>query len=140
MFTENLKLGPGIHEFSLKEIKERYCFNPHRRALFEGLKKVVKNLKSAGVKKIYIDGSFVGDCELPNDIDGCWLYVPSVITKKIDPVLRDFAKGRQKMKDKYGVDFFLANFIESSTGKPFLEFFQTDQDGNRKGIVKIKLE
>ncbi|TDJ50509.1 MAG: hypothetical protein E2O42_04345 [Nitrospina sp.] len=139
MKPKNLRLEPGIHEFSLKEIKERYCFNPHRRALFEGLKKAVKIFKSAGVKKIYIAGSFVGDCELPNDIDGCWLCVPSVITKKIDPVLLDLSKGRQKMKDKYGVDFFLANLIESSTGKPFVKFFQTDRDGKRKGIIKIKL-
>ena len=138
MSTQNLRLGPGIHELTLKKIEKIYCFNPHRRGLFKNLKKVIKILRSAGVKDIYIDGSFVDDKELPNDIDGCWLYMPSVITKKIDPVLLDFSKGRQKMKDKYGVDFVLANFIEGLSGKPFVDFFQTDRDGNPKGIVKIK--
>ena len=140
MSKQSLKLRPGIHEFSLQKIKKDYCFNSQRLALFQGLKDVVKNLKSAGVADIYIDGSFVSDKELPNDIDGCWLPTPSLKTKKIDPVLLDFSKGRKKMKEKYGIDFFLANIIESSSGEPFLEFFQTDRDGNRKGIIKIKLD
>ncbi|MCH8314322.1 MAG: hypothetical protein IID17_15205 [Nitrospinae bacterium] len=140
MSKQSLKLRPGIHEFSLQKIKKDYCFNSQRLALFQGLKDVVKNLKSAGVADIYIDGSFVSDKELPNDIDGCWLPTPSLKTKKIDPVLLDFSNGRKKMKEKYGVDFFLANVIEGSSGEPFLEFFQTDRDGNRKGIIKIKLD
>ena len=96
MPEENLRLDRGIHELTLKEIEKIYCFNPHRRTLFRNLKKVIKNLRSAGVKEIYIDGSFVDNKELPSDIDGCWLYIPSVITKKIDPVLLDFSNGRKK--------------------------------------------
>ena len=140
MNQKNLKLRQGIHEFSLLEIKKKFCFNPQRQTLFKGLKEVVKNLKSAGIKDIYIDGSFVSDKELPNDIDGCWMPTASMNTKKLDPVLLDFSNGRKKMKEKYGVDFFLANVIEGSSGEPFLEFFQTDRDGNRQGIIKIKFD
>ena len=140
MSHQNLKLRPGIHEFSLSEIKEKYAFNPHRLTLFKDLEKVVKILKSAGILDIYLDGSFLSDKESPNDIDGCWMPTSTMNTKKIDPVLLDFTNSRKKMKDKYGVDFFLANVIEGSSGEPFLEFFQTDRDGNRQGIIKIKLD
>ncbi len=107
---------------------------------FEGLKKVVKNLRSAGIEGIYIDGSFVGDKEFPNDIDGCWMPKMGLKTEKIDPALLDFSQSRKKMKEKYSVDFFLANVIEGASGEPFLEFFQTDRDGKRKAIIKIKQE
>ena len=140
MSKQNLKLRPGIHECSLPEIKKKYGFNIQRLSLFQGLKEVVKILKSAGVKDIYIDGSFVSGKELPNDIDGCWMPTASMNTKKIDPVLLDFSNGRKKMKEKYGVDFFLANVIEGSSGEPFLKFFQTDRDGNRQGVIKIKFD
>ncbi|MFQ5443811.1 MAG: hypothetical protein ACE5EK_04245 [Nitrospinales bacterium] len=135
-----VSLPEGVHHFTLKGIEKRFCFNKHRESLFKGLKRAVRNLKSAGVVDIYIDGSFVGDKKFPNDIDGCWLPNDSLKTDKIDPVLLDFISGRKEMKKKYGVDFFLANTIEGASGKPFLEFFQTDRDGKPKGIIKIKLE
>ena len=133
-------LKPGIHDLTLKEIEKIFCFNAHRKSLFKGLKKAVNNLKAAGVKEIYIDGSFVGDKELPSDIDGCWMPTDGLKVGKIDPVLLDFSDSRKKMKKKFGVDFFLANTIEGASGEPFLEFFQTDRDGKRKGIIKIKME
>lgn len=133
-------LEPGIHDLTLKEVEKRFCFNPHRRQLFKGLKKAVKNLWSAGVEEIYIDGSFIGDKEFPGDIDGCWMPKVGLKTEKIDPVLLTFTPGRREMKAKYGVDFYLTNVIEETRGKTFLEFFQLDRDGKRKGIIKIKQE
>ena len=41
--------------------------------LFSGLMKALINLAEAGVKKVYIDGSFVTDKDYPKDIDGCWV-------------------------------------------------------------------
>ena len=61
-------------------------------------------------------------------------------SSRIDPVLLDFRNQRAAMKKKYGVDFFPANELEKTNGKPFLEFFQKDRDGKPKGILKVKLE
>ena len=61
-------------------------------------------------------------------------------SKKIDRVLLNFRNQRAAMKKKNGVDFFLANELESPKGEPFLEFFQKDRDGKPKGILKVKLE
>ncbi|CAM2762771.1 hypothetical protein [Legionella worsleiensis] len=43
------------------------------------------------------------------------------------------------MKRKYGLDFFVSNWIEMTSGFPFPRFFQVNRDGNAKGIVVLKL-
>jgi hypothetical protein len=40
---------------------------------------------------------------------------------------------------KYGLDFYIAEHKEGSTNKPFPEFFQTDRNGDAKGIIQINL-
>ncbi|MFV1985500.1 MAG: hypothetical protein ACC657_18270 [Thiohalomonadales bacterium] len=66
------------------------------------------NFELSGVRKIWIDGSFITDKKEPNDIDDCWEFTPVVEVEKIDPV---FLSSRDKMKNKYGLDFFIANII-----------------------------
>lgn len=134
------RLQPGIHPFTLDEIEEQFCFNDYRKKLFQKAKKAIGNLIKAGVRDIYLDGSFAEGKAEPNDIDGCWVADPSVDRFKIDPVLLDFSNERKAMKDKYGVDFFLGNWVEEASGRPFVEFFQKDRNGDPKGIIKIKLE
>jgi len=102
------------------------------------------NLKSAGCRRAYLDGSFVTDKEAalglpPNDYDGCW-DISGVDPTKLDPVLLDFSKGRAAHKAKFLGELFLAQTPDGVTGKIFLEFFQIDkQTGNPKGIVAIDL-
>lgn len=134
------RLRPGIHDVSLKEIEEHFCFNEYRWKLFRRAVPAIRNLIAAGVTDIYLDGSFAESKPRPNDIDGCWVPYPHMVSAKIDPVLLDFRNQRAAMKKKYSVDFFLANVLEGGTGKPFLEFFQKDRDGKPKGILKVKLE
>ena len=47
---------------------------------------------------------------------------------------------RRNLILRYGMDFFIADALETSSGKPFAEFFLTDRDGNPKGIVRLDLE
>ncbi len=133
-------LPPGIHVVSFKEIEEHFCFNEYRWKLFRKAVPAIKNLIAAGVEDIYLDGSFAEIKPRPNDIDGYWVPNPHVDSSRIDPVLLDFRNQRAAMKKKYGVDFFSANQLEKTKGKPFLEFFQKDRDGKPKGILKVKLE
>ncbi len=143
IYTDLKELGrlrPGIHEVSLKEIEEHFCFNEYRWKLFKKAVPAIKNLIAAGVEDIYLNGSFAESKPRPEDIDGCWVPHPHMDSKKIDRVLLNFRNQRAAMKKKYGVDFFLANELESPKGEPFLEFFQKDRDGKPKGILKVKLE
>ena len=71
-FDKNGNLPPGIYRVSLNHIGDHFTWNKHRKKLFAGLKGAIKNLKLAGVKKVWIDGSFITSKDEPNDIDGCW--------------------------------------------------------------------
>lgn len=140
------ELPTGIHLATLEEIE--FAFgrqNDHRKALLSGLKKAARMFKEAGVKFILVDGSFVTDKKEPADIDGCWSAAGEVDFTKIDSDfwnfndIAEFQMKRQNVKEKYRLDFFIAELIEEDSGKPFSEFFQTNRDGYPKGILKIEL-
>ena len=76
--------------------------------LMKGLRAAASNFEKAGVKTLWINGSFITRKLDPNDIDGCWEYTSKVNTKVLDPV---FLRTRKEMKAKYGLDFFIANII-----------------------------
>ena len=133
----NGELPPGEHEASLDEVEAVYgSSNDCRRLLMRGLRKAANNFGRSGVRTLWINGSFITDKEEPNDIDGCWEYIPVVDSEKLDPV---FLGTREEMKDKYGLDFFIANIIEMGSGLPFPQFFQVNRDGDPKGIIVVKL-
>ncbi len=71
-FSKNGELPPGVHITDIEEIERVLGFKKHRKALIEGLRKAVENLRRAGVKRIWINGSFVTEKDFPNHIDGCW--------------------------------------------------------------------
>jgi hypothetical protein len=134
------ELPPGMHLATLAEVEAVFATTPRRRRLFEGLRRALQNLHAAGVRRVFIDGSFVTTKADPNDIDGCWEWTAEVHLDLLDPVLLDFAQARQAMRDKYGVDFFLATWVEAGLGLTFLDFFQRNREDTPKGIVQLDLE
>ena len=104
-----------------------------------GLGAVLENLKAAGCRTIYVDGSFVTSKELPNDYDACWEEA-GVDPETLDPVLLTFDAGRATQKAKYFGESFPASVTADPEGLSFLEFFRTDKEtGEAKGIVAIDL-
>ena len=100
----------------------------------------MENLKGAGCRTAYINGSFVTNKVLPNDYDACW-EEDGVDPEALDPILLTFDPGRATQKAKYMGELFPASVIASSEGLSFLQFFQTDKStGKPKGIVAIDLE
>jgi hypothetical protein len=134
------ELPPGMHPATLEEVEAVFVTTPRRRRLFEGLRLALQNLRTAGVRRVFIDGSFVTTKADPNDIDGCWEWTEDVHLDFLDPVLLDFAQARRAMRDKYGVDFFLASWVEAGSGLAFLDFFQRNREDDPKGIVQLELE
>ncbi len=140
-FDANGNLPPGEYDVSLEQIKRRFVWNGARRRLFNGLSRALEALASAGVKRVWIDGSFTTAKEEPNDIDGCWEYEPSVDLSKLDRVFLETSPPRKAMKEKYGVDFLLSTTkLADAQGKAIRDFFQEDKDGNRKGLLSILME
>ena len=134
------ELPPGMHTATLEEVEAVFVTTPRRRHLFEGLRRAIQNLHAAGVRRIFIDGSFVTTKTDPNDIDGCWEWTEEVNLDLLDPVLLDFTQARRAMQDKYGVDFFLATWVEAGSEITFLDFLQRNRADDPKGIVQIDLE
>ena len=59
-----------------------------------GLRAALIDLRNAGCRIAYIDGSFVTDKEFPGDYDGCW-DMTGVDLEAIDPVLYEFTPGEE---------------------------------------------
>ncbi len=133
------ELPSGIHTTTLDEVEAIFVNTSKRRTLLEGLKRALENLRAAGVPRVFINGSFVTSEADPNDVDGCWEWHEDVDLNRLDAVFLDFSHQRQPMREKYGVDFFIANWVEASSGKTFLDFFQQNRFFEPKGILVIEL-
>ncbi len=140
------ELPEGIHDASIMELEIAFGKSTERRQkLMLGLKLALQNLKSAGVNKVFIDGSFTTQKDEPQDIDGCWSAEGNIDLSLLDPLFwnfetpEEFTRARHQAQEKYGIDFFIAEWTEGESGKPFPEFFQSNRDGERKGILKLEL-
>lgn len=132
-------LPPGIHWASWDEISARFGSTAWRRLLLDGLRAALENLKEAGCRTVYLDGSFVTDKHIPGDFDACW-EPDGVNADLLDPTLLDFADRRANQKAKYRGELFIASQDANLLGDTFLKFFQTDKNtGDQKGIIAINL-
>lgn len=138
-FDQNGNLPPGLYQATWRELVERFGGTAHRRQLLSGLRAALDSLKTAGCKKVYIDGSLITSKEVPDDFDGCW-EADGVVPEHLDPVLLDFSAGRAAQKVKFLGELFIAETKVLGVGRTFLEFFQQDKEtGDPKGIIGIDL-
>lgn len=132
-------LPPGEHVADWAAIAERFGTTPWRRRLLEGLALALHDLRAAGCRRVYIDGSFVTTKERPGDFDACW-ELDGVDFDRIDKVLLTFDNGRLAQKLKYRGELFPAEAAADPLGTLFRDFFQSDSDDVAKGIIVIDLE
>lgn len=132
-------LPPGEHAADWGHIVERFGTTPWRKELLEGLARALRDLRAAGCKRVYLDGSFVTAKQVPDDFDACW-DLEGVDFERIDEALLVFDGGRRTQKAKYRGEFFPADAAADPLGTLFRDFFQRDRDSNAKGIIVIELE
>lgn len=130
-------LPKGEHAATWTEVVEALGFSETRKQLLVGLLEAAKALRLAGADKLYIDGSFATKKHNPKDFDACY---PSagIDPDKLDPVLMVFEDERAAMKEKFGGELFPAETY-ATLGQPYRDFFQTDRNGRKKGIVVLDL-
>ena len=139
-FDDSGNLPPGVHPAKLSDVGTRLTWTTRRRQLFDGLTRAIANLASAGVRKVWIDGSFATAKDEPADIDGCWEYCAGVDLEKLDAAFLDLSPPREAMKREYGVDFLIAHARpQNARNRSVIEFFQLDRDGKPKGIVLLEI-
>jgi hypothetical protein len=125
-----------VHAADWPELQARYGTNSRRRTLLGGFRDASMALAAAGCTRLWLDGSFITDIDVPGDYDVCWDWL-GVDQTKLDPILLDYsAAGRLAIKAKYLGDI-LINIVEQSSGMVFAEFFQRTRDGNDKGIIEF---
>lgn len=132
-------LPSGEHAAAWQEVVERFGHTPWRRRLLAGLLDALRLLKAAGCRRAYIDGSFVTAKEEPGDFDACW-DADGVDFDRVDERLLTFDRGRATQKAAFLGELFIADGRADPQGTLFRDFFQTDRDGRRKGIVVIDLK
>ena len=140
-FDETGNLPPGLHKATWQEIAQKYGYTGHRKKMLQGLKRALDNLKQAGCKRAYLDGSFITRKRKPGDFDLCW-QIDGVNGELLDPILRDrkyLLPPREKQKKRY-----LGDILPTRKHPPewdLLTFFQLDKHTNKqKGIIVITME
>lgn len=134
----NGALPVGVHAATFAELSESFGWTSQRAALIDGFIRAVGDLADGGCQKVWLDGSFVTNKEVPGDFDACW-DPTGVELSLLKPVLLDMSNGREAQKVEYGGEF-LPNIIEGGSGMFFVEFFQRDRNGNPKGILEFRIE
>lgn len=138
-------LPPGDHSATLSEIGKRFGFTPRRRWLMKGLRQAVKAFWAAGIREIYIDGSFCTSKRDPGDIDGYWVEPDAAVYDRIDPYWIDFQfvlvppvrKWKWRMWADHGLEFFIHPAMDAAPNVGFPEFFRQDRQGRPRGVIRI---
>jgi hypothetical protein len=138
-------LPPGNHRATLEQIRKRLGFTPRRRWLLKGLRHAVEAFWAAGIKEIYIDGSFCTEKSDPGDVDGYWVEPDEDVYDRIDPYWIDLElvlvphlrKRKWRMWADYGVEFFIHPVMQATPELGFPEFFRQDRDGRPRGIIQV---
>ena len=138
-WSTNGDLPPGVHFATWPDLEDRLAFNPRRHRMLAGFGQACGELRKAGCRLVYLDGSFVTRKERPGDFDACW-DVQNVDDARLDPVFWDFSRGRAAQKQRFLGELFPAQLPEGATGRAFLDFFQVNRrNGEPKGILAIRL-
>lgn len=85
--NKNGTLPPGIHMATMAEIRARFTGNQKRCILIKGLELLVRDLKLADCRTLYLNGSFICDVPEPGDYDARW--EPEGVNNTINPILRE---------------------------------------------------
>ncbi|WP_433942228.1 DUF6932 family protein [Brevundimonas diminuta] len=132
-------LPKGEHPVTWDEVVQLCGFSHRRRELLQGLLRGAYALREAGVRELFIDGSFSTKKHNPTDYDCCY-DTNDVNYDLLDPVLDDFENERARMKEKYHGEFLpayaAANWPER---EPYRTFFQHEKNGRPKGILVLDL-
>lgn len=132
------QLPPGEHPASWQDVYERFGHTRWRRRLLDGLLDASRLLNAAGGRRVFVDGSFVTAKQEPGDFDACW-DADGVDFDVLDERLLTFDRGRATQKAAFLGELFIADGRADPQGNVFRDFFQTDRDGRRKGIVVLDL-
>jgi hypothetical protein len=140
-FTAAGFLPDGIHRASLDEFRERFAQfqrSDRRIRIFEQLQRLVADAKASSiVRRIIVAGSYVTAKAEPNDFDCILIMEFSVLTKTLTAAEYNLVS-RRAARRMYGGDV-VPVLPGSEEYFQYLDFFRTNREGQKVGVVEIDL-
>ncbi|WP_354634759.1 DUF6932 family protein [Planktothricoides raciborskii] len=130
-FDENGNLPPGVHFCEWEEFVDRFGTTDLRLRLMRGLQMAMQQLKAAGCRTIYINGSFVTSKSDPGDFDACWDREDvdiDYLRREAPQLLKYYDRAGQKAK--YKGELFASDQPVGNYGKNSFDLFQEDRKHN----------
>jgi len=129
-FNDDGYLPPGVHSATVEAIAERFGkASEMRRVEMESIRWLVELARRAGVERLIINGSFVGDRLEPNDVD-CVLLIG----------LNYPAEQSADEELAAGLPFIDLKRVRADQFELFVqEIFATDRDDIPKGMIEVVL-
>jgi len=130
-FDDIGNLPPGIHSCSVAELSARFgSGSEEREAQIDELVHFVEAARTAGVRRLIVNGSFVTGKLAPNDVDVVFLPGP------------DYPRSGPRLDDQERVWPFLQIIVAADDAD--LEAwatrqFATDRKSRPKGVVEVVL-
>lgn len=119
-FDEHGLLPAGVHECSAQEIADRFGWNPHRQELLRRLSDcLVREIRSRFNEPVYVDGSFVTDKEVPEDVDVVLDMTRATREGRLS-ALNFMVAEQGRLRQDYSIHFL----INLPGGNDFSDFFQ----------------
>lgn len=143
-FNEDGFLPLGVYDCSLDEVEKRFArfqTTDKRLQLFDKLLNYIKEVRAIKrVSSMIIDGSFITDIDIPNDIDLVLILAPDHnFSEELKPIEYNVLS-RKRVNKRYEFDIFLAQENTLAYEK-YVTFFQQvkHKPSKNKGILRIIL-
>lgn len=119
---------------SIDVFKKKFGESDHRKRLISRVLPGLLILKKAGIKTLYIGGSFAPNKEKPNDIDGVFDILECINTGG------DLESFLEKEQRQYSLDLSYMHTPTKLTAETHLNFFRRGRDGEKRGLILLDLE
>lgn len=133
----------GIHDCSMAEIDARFGWNEHRHHLVELLGKFLQHeIRPRFAQPFHVDGSFVTDKHVPNDVDVS-LDMRTAHEQDMLQALMLMVRHKKQFRQQYKVDFWVS-FPAQNDFSDFFQYVGTKtarfkglHPRHRKGILSV---
>lgn len=139
-FDDQGDLPPGIHRTDLSTFLLRFSVfdrSDRRIRICSRLELLVKEIQTTQfIRRIYVGGSLVSSKPDPNDFDCVLVLDATSFTSELRPFEYNLIS-RRFVRRRFGGDILVAPEGTEAL-QQYLEFFQTNRNGKRIGIVEIE--
>ena len=132
-FDERGYLPPSVHVATLDEVRQRFGNNVRRNELLSNFNVLLEVIRRVGASRLFLDGSFVTDKEIPGDIDAILVIPDDLNTASPE------AGVLYEADIRFSVDLFIVLERNTNWLLRWLEFFGHDRNDEPKGLVEVTL-